>query len=198
MSKDDQDKNKLKEEISIVEKLKFWEEQDRINSSLIPRVVKMHEAITELSKTVNSYSNLYAKHESRIKNEFNDKLNESRALQKSLKEQSKTLTDLAIQSKDAIRKIDDFKTKDLVEIDKVINSKFNESKKLIENNKIEGQEVIEGVANKIEKKINDLDLSIVETSNEMNEQILLLKKRNNYLLFLIIIFGLIGIYGVIT
>ena len=198
MSKDDQDKNKLKEEISIVEKLKFWEEQDRINSSLIPRVVKMHETITELSKTVNSYSNLYAKHESRIKNEFNDKLNESRALQKSLKEQSKTLTDLAIQSKDAIRKIDDFKTKDLVEIDKVINSKFNESKKLIENNKIEGQEVIEGVANKIEKKINDLDLSIVETSNEMNEQILLLKKRNNYLLFLIIIFGLIGIYGVIT
>lgn len=198
MSKDDQDKNKLKEEISIVEKLKFWEEQDRINSSLIPRVVKMHETITELAKTVNSYSNLYAKHESRIKVEFHDKLNESRALQKSLQEQSKTLTDLAIQSKDAIRKIDDFKTKDLVEIDKVINSKFNESKKLIENNKIEGQEVIEGVANKIEKKINDLDLSIVETSNEMNEQILLLKKRNNYLLFLIIIFGLIGIYGVIT
>ena len=198
MSKDDQDKNKLKEDISIVEKLKFWEEQDRINSSLIPRVVKMHETITELSKTVNSYSNLYAKHESRIKVEFHDKLNESKALQKSLQEQSKTLTDLAIQSKDAIRKIDDFKTKDLVEIDKVINSKFNESKKLIENNKIEGQEVIEGVANKIEKKINDLDLSIVETSNEMNEQILLLKKRNNYLLFLIIIFGLIGIYGVIT
>ena len=198
MSKDDQDKNKQKKDISIVEKLKFWEEQDRINSSLIPRVVKMHETITELSKTVSSYSNLYAKHESRIKSEFHDKLSESRALQKSLIEQSKTLTDLAIQSKDAIRKIDDFKTKDLVEIDEVIKSRFNESKKLIENNKVESQEVIEGVENKIENKLNDLDLRIVDTSNEMNEQILLLKKRNNYLLFLIIILGLIGIYGVIT
>ena len=68
---------------------------------------------------------------------------------------------------------------------KLEKSDFSESKKLIENNKVEGQEVIEGVENKIEKKINDLDLSIVETSNEMNEQILLLKKRNSYLLFLI-------------
>ena len=129
MSKDDQDKNKQKKDISIVEKLKFWEEQDRINSSLIPRVVKMHETITELSKTVSSYSNLYAKHESRIKSEFHDKLSESRALQKSLQEQSKTLTDLAIQSKDAIRKIDDFKTKALDFNIKYLNLVYDIAKK---------------------------------------------------------------------
>ena len=198
MSKDNQDKNKQRKDISIIEKLKFWKEQDRINSSLIPRVIKMHETITELSTTVNNYSNLYAKHESRIKNEFHDKLNESRALQKSLQEQSKTLTDLAIQSKNAIRKIDNFKTKDLVEIDKLINSRFNESKKLIEENKVEGQEVIENVENKIENRLNNLDLRIVETSNEMNEKVKYLKKRNSYLLFLIIILSLAAIYGVIT
>ena len=31
----------------IAEKVKFWEEQDRINKELIPRVVKIHELFTD-------------------------------------------------------------------------------------------------------------------------------------------------------
>ena len=30
----------------IAEKVKFWEEQDRINQELIPRVIKLHEVLT--------------------------------------------------------------------------------------------------------------------------------------------------------
>jgi hypothetical protein len=30
----------------IAEKVKFWEEQDRINQELIPRVIKLHEVMT--------------------------------------------------------------------------------------------------------------------------------------------------------
>lgn len=38
-----------KEDIKIVEKVKFWEEQDKINQVLIPRVLEMHEQIKEVS-----------------------------------------------------------------------------------------------------------------------------------------------------
>ena len=31
---------------TIAEKVKFWEEQDRINKELIPRVLKTHELLT--------------------------------------------------------------------------------------------------------------------------------------------------------
>ena len=31
----------------IGEKVKFWEEQDRINKELIPRVIKIHELFTD-------------------------------------------------------------------------------------------------------------------------------------------------------
>ena len=31
---------------SIADKVRFWEEQDRINKELIPRVLKMHDLLT--------------------------------------------------------------------------------------------------------------------------------------------------------
>lgn len=36
-------------EVKIAEKLKFWEEQDQINKELIPRVLKNHEMIADLT-----------------------------------------------------------------------------------------------------------------------------------------------------
>ncbi|MDE0583241.1 hypothetical protein ON064_09350 [Planococcus sp. A6] len=36
-------------ETKIAEKLKFWEEQDQINNEVIPRVIKNHEMITDLT-----------------------------------------------------------------------------------------------------------------------------------------------------
>jgi DNA repair exonuclease SbcCD ATPase subunit len=41
--------SKTENEVKIAEKLKFWEEQDQINKELIPRVVKNHEMITDLT-----------------------------------------------------------------------------------------------------------------------------------------------------
>ncbi len=32
---------------TIAERVKFWEEQDRINRELIPRVIKIHELFTD-------------------------------------------------------------------------------------------------------------------------------------------------------
>lgn len=54
--------NKSENEVKIAEKLKFWEEQDQINKELIPRVLKNHEMIADLTfqfdKSLNSLSSL--------------------------------------------------------------------------------------------------------------------------------------------
>ena len=39
--------DQIAETPKIAEKVKFWEEQDRINKELIPRVLKLHELFTE-------------------------------------------------------------------------------------------------------------------------------------------------------
>lgn len=56
--------NKVDNEVKIAEKLKFWEEQDQINKELIPRVVKNHEMITDLTfqfeKSLTSVASLQA------------------------------------------------------------------------------------------------------------------------------------------
>lgn len=38
---------KAGERPNIADKVRFWEEQDRINQELIPRVLKTHELLTE-------------------------------------------------------------------------------------------------------------------------------------------------------
>ena len=50
----------------IAERVKFWEEQDRINKAIIPRILKNHDLIAELTKQVTSFSELAAQTESRI------------------------------------------------------------------------------------------------------------------------------------
>jgi methyl-accepting chemotaxis protein len=40
------------EKLTIVDKVKFWQEQDRINQALIPRVIKVHDSVTELAKSI--------------------------------------------------------------------------------------------------------------------------------------------------
>lgn len=55
----------------IAEKVKFWEEQDRINKALIPRVLKNHDLIVELSSNLSKYSNNIIQLERKI-NELKD------------------------------------------------------------------------------------------------------------------------------
>ena len=38
----------MNQDTPISERVKFWQEQDRINKALIPRVVKMHDTLTRL------------------------------------------------------------------------------------------------------------------------------------------------------
>ena len=42
------------DELKIAERVKFWQEQDRINRELIPRVIKSHELLT---KHIESHEN---------------------------------------------------------------------------------------------------------------------------------------------
>ena len=51
---------------SIGEKVRFWEEQDKINQALIPRVMEMHEVVTDLHKRTANISNQIAAAEARV------------------------------------------------------------------------------------------------------------------------------------
>ncbi|MDP8209295.1 MAG: hypothetical protein RAO94_07310 [Candidatus Stygibacter australis] len=57
-------KEEKKTIMSIGEKVKFWEQQDKINNELIPRVLKNHEMI---SKLTTQFSNLSSSEISRKK-----------------------------------------------------------------------------------------------------------------------------------
>lgn len=50
----------MSKDIKIVEKVKFWEEQDKINQALILRVLEMHEQLktTSLLSQQNSSKNI--------------------------------------------------------------------------------------------------------------------------------------------
>ena len=51
----------------IAEKVRFWEEQDRINQELIPRVLKQHELFTKHVEGHETASDLIAAAEARTK-----------------------------------------------------------------------------------------------------------------------------------
>lgn len=55
-----------KEMPRIAESVKFWEEQDRINKSIIPRILKNHDLIMDITKQVSSFSEAIAKAEAKI------------------------------------------------------------------------------------------------------------------------------------
>lgn len=50
----------MSQDVKIIEKVKFWEEQDKINQALIPRVLEMHEQLktTSLLSQQNSSKNI--------------------------------------------------------------------------------------------------------------------------------------------
>ena len=51
---------------NIGEKVRFWEEQDKINQALIPRVMEMHEIVTDLHKRTANISGQIAAAEARV------------------------------------------------------------------------------------------------------------------------------------
>ena len=61
---DSQDGNT--ERPGIGEKVRFWEEQDKINQALIPRVMEMHEIVTDLHKRTANISGQIAAAEARV------------------------------------------------------------------------------------------------------------------------------------
>jgi len=50
----------------IGEKVRFWEEQDKINQAIIPRILELHEKVIELSKQFSKSSEQLAAIESRM------------------------------------------------------------------------------------------------------------------------------------
>ncbi len=50
----------------IAEKIKFWEEQDKINQAVIPRIIEMNESIKNLAKQLGEIDSKIALSESRI------------------------------------------------------------------------------------------------------------------------------------
>ena len=51
---------------NIAEKVRFWEEQDKINQALIPRVKELHEIVTDLHKRTSNISSQIAEAEARV------------------------------------------------------------------------------------------------------------------------------------
>ena len=51
---------------SMPEKVKFWEEQDKINQALIPRVVEMRERLEDLSRELSKINGRISNTEARI------------------------------------------------------------------------------------------------------------------------------------
>jgi DNA repair exonuclease SbcCD ATPase subunit len=57
----------LQELPSMSEKVKFWEEQDKINQALIPRVIEMAETLEDLSEEIAKINDRISSTEARIK-----------------------------------------------------------------------------------------------------------------------------------
>ena len=57
---------------SIAEKVKFWEEQDRINQELIPRVIKVHETVAKHIEGHKEFSAVIASMDARIAERVKD------------------------------------------------------------------------------------------------------------------------------
>ncbi|OHB74249.1 MAG: hypothetical protein A2Z34_00665 [Planctomycetes bacterium RBG_16_59_8] len=79
----------------IAERVKFWEEQDRINNALIPRVLKNHDLLVELSWQTGRNSETFSVLESRINEKMSRAAN---SLDAKIDELRKQLQDLRTQS----------------------------------------------------------------------------------------------------
>lgn len=53
----------------IAEKVQFWQEQDRINKALIPRVMKMHDLVNDCIQKVEDTTAVQAKFQAETRNE---------------------------------------------------------------------------------------------------------------------------------
>lgn len=64
-------KNKIP---SIAEKVKFWEEQDKINQAVIPRIIEMNDSIKNLASQLGEVDKKIAMSESRIQKNIKEEL----------------------------------------------------------------------------------------------------------------------------
>jgi hypothetical protein len=55
-----------KKDTNIAEKVRFWEEQDKINQALIPRVMEIHGVVRDLSKRMGDINSQIAAAEARV------------------------------------------------------------------------------------------------------------------------------------
>lgn len=109
--------SKLDNEVKIAEKLKFWEEQDQINKELIPRVVKNHEMITDLTYQFEKSLRSIASMQSNM-DDFQDKMDKLyKQYQDILKEQGQQIQELKLKVNKFQQGIEDIKT-NAVEVDK--------------------------------------------------------------------------------
>lgn len=51
---------------ALSEKVRFWEEQYKINQAIIPRIIEMHEVLTEMHKRSTNFSSQIASSEARV------------------------------------------------------------------------------------------------------------------------------------
>lgn len=58
----------------IAEKVKFWEEQDKINQAIIPRIIEMNDSIKNLATQLGEVDKKIAASESRIQKNIKEEL----------------------------------------------------------------------------------------------------------------------------
>lgn len=61
----------------IAEKVRFWEEQDKINQALIPRFMEMHEIVVDLQKRTENIGGQIAAAEARVVQNMNKQAQDS-------------------------------------------------------------------------------------------------------------------------
>jgi hypothetical protein len=84
----------------IAERVKFWEEQDRINKAMIPRILKNHDLLTELAQQIASISKLASRSELKISSTFQKCEADSKQIQEKLRQHHSAVTHLVEQLPD--------------------------------------------------------------------------------------------------
>tara|TARA_Y100001958_G_C21073756_1_gene432398 strand:- start:382 stop:849 length:468 start_codon:yes stop_codon:yes gene_type:complete len=131
----------MSNDIKIAEKVKFWEEQKKINEALIPRVLELSNILETQSKTIKDYSDSLVKIEERLHSRLNKELD---------------------TNKEILKEINDSISKNSALINE-INESYNNHKKEIDDSISKNSSLI----SKIEQKLNT-QLDNMEISNRKN------------------------------
>jgi len=95
----------MEDETKIAERIKFWEEQKKINEALIPRVLELQDILKSQNKTIKEYSDSLVKVEERLHQRLNKKIDNNNEVLLTITNQRKDVEKIIKENKSSIDKI---------------------------------------------------------------------------------------------